>query len=30
VTKDLMPGVGWLCYVNDPERNIFCVLQRER
>ncbi len=28
--KDLMPGVGWLCYLKDPEGNIFGVLQPER
>ena len=28
--KDLMQGVGWLCYLKDPEGNIFGVLQPER
>ena len=28
--KDLMPGVGWLCYLKDPEGNIFGMLQPER
>ncbi len=28
--KELMQGVGWLCYLKDPEGNIFGVLQPQR
>ncbi len=29
MSKDNLPGVGWLCYFKDPEDNIFGVLQAE-
>jgi len=28
--KELMQGVGWLCYLKDPEGNVFGVMQPER
>jgi predicted enzyme related to lactoylglutathione lyase len=30
MSKDHMPGVGWLCYLKDPEGNIFGILQPEK